>query len=337
MAGHVSKVPEACKALIPSILALPEPPRGAMMVTIMSDWTLFPEEDRLTALELLRRRLPAAPQAYLRQLLRSGKVRRGDLPLGAATVLRAGERVTLPASQRLQQMLLASAEQPLRILFENDRLLTVFKPAGLAIHRGVGHEEDNLTARVQTLLRQRQAPYMAAPAHRLDAETSGPVLFGKGRRAVAELGRLFMTRAVTKTYLALVPGEMAGSGRLTTPVPAKGKMREAATAYRTVATGSGYTLLQLDLQTGRTHQIRRQLADAGHPVAGDRRYRGPRPAGLNRLFLHCAELALTDPGDRSSLVIASPLPEELASVLAALGIAADGPSLQPPGERPAST
>lgn len=283
----------------------------------MRELTVNQGEEGLTVLELLQRRIPAAPPAYLRQLLRGGRVRCEGLPLPGDAVLRAGMRLALPASRRIEDFLATSLD----ILLETPDLLVAFKPAGLAVHRGSGHEEDNLLLRLQALLKARRAPYMVAPVHRLDAGTSGPVLFGKGRRAVAALGQLFMTDQVEKVYLALVAGEMTGCGTLSSPVPAKGKLKEAQTGYRTVATGNGYALLELRLHSGRTHQIRRQLAAAGHPLAGDRRYGGPLPNGLGRLFLHCRRLAFSDPFDGPLRAVEAPLPEDLAATLRSLGIA----------------
>jgi 23S rRNA pseudouridine955/2504/2580 synthase len=285
----------------------------------MNEWLVSEAEAGLTVLELLQRRLPEAPTAYLRQLLRGGKIRQSGQPLGAESKLPVGARLSLPDSQRLSELQQA-AERAVEVLSESPSLLVVFKPAGLAVHRGVGHEKDNLTERVRALVRRRREPFKIAPIHRLDVETSGPVIFGKGARAIAGLGKQFMERQVEKVYLALVSGRMPASGLLTSPVPAKAKLKEAATAFRALSAGSGYSLLELRLQTGRTHQIRRQLADAGHPLAGDSRYRGPTPAGLSRLFLHCCRLSLRDPFDLTVVDIVSELPAELADVLSSLGM-----------------
>jgi RluA family pseudouridine synthase len=282
---------------------------------MMTEWSLTDKEDGLTALEVLRERIPAAPVSYLRQLLRRGKVRREGLTLTENAALRAGERLTLPASRRLEELLASSPAGEVDILFESRELLVAFKPAGLATHRGKGHEEDNLLGRVQELMKKRRAPFTVAPVHRLDAETSGPVLFGKGRRAAGLLGKLFMEDQVEKIYLGLAAGELSGSGILCSPVPSKGKEKEARTAFSVLASKAGYSLLEMRLHSGRTHQIRRQLSEAGHPLAGDRRYGGPLLPGLDRLFLHCRHLALPDPFNGQRLVIESPLPENLRSVL----------------------
>jgi len=285
----------------------------------MNEWIVDETEAGLTALEFLQQRLPDVPRAYLRQLLRAGKVRLNGERVAGDSRLPPGGRLLLPDSRRLADLRKETTRR-VEILAETPSLLVVFKPAGLAVHRGAGHEEDNLADRVQSLMRQRHERFRIAPAHRLDVETSGPVIFGKGARAIAGLGRQFMERQVAKGYLALVAGAMPASGLLDSPVPAKAKFKESVTVFRTLAGKNGYSLLELQLLTGRTHQIRRQLADAGHPLAGDRRYRGPAPAGLDRLFLHCFRLALHDPFDQRPVNIFSDLPTDLLAMLAVLGI-----------------
>lgn len=281
------------------------------------EFRVHDNEVGISPLELLRRRIPAAPPAYLRNLLRSGKVRRGEgVP---DSPLRAGETVRLPDSARLQELKRQSEETP-EILFESREVLAVYKPSGLAVHRGVGHEEDNLVLRVERLMAHRGAPFRTSPVHRLDAETSGPVLFAKGRRAAAALGKLFMAGEVEKIYIGLVIGAPHEAGRLDAPVRAKGKVKAAETVYEVLATNQGLSLLELRLLSGRTHQIRRHLAEAGHPLAGDRRYCGAQIPGMERLFLHCRRLALTDPFSGSLLELDSPLPGELAGVLEYFGL-----------------
>lgn len=288
------------------------------------EWSLTDKEDGMGALEVLRERIPEAPLSYLRQLLRRGKVRRDGQPLAETSVLRAGERITLPDSRRLGELLASPPTGKVEILFESRELLVVFKPAGLATHRGKGHEEDNLLERVRELMKKRRAPFTVAPVHRLDAGTSGPVLFAKGRRAAALLGKIFREDQVEKVYLGLSAGKLPGSGVLCSPVPAKGKEKEARTSFSVLASGSGFSLLEIRLHDGRTHQIMRQLADAGHPLAGDRRYGGPLLPGLGAPFLHCRRLALRDPFSGEPLAIESLLPAGLQAVLHSLGI--DPPS-----------
>ena len=275
-------------------------------------------EEHLPLLVLLQRRIPLAPVGYLRQLLRQGKIRRGEQILSAEERLPVGARVLLPESKRLRELL---AMTTLQILFESRDLLIVAKPPGLAVHASEGHEVDNLTARCQELLKQRGERFSIAPVHRLDLETSGPLLFGKGKAACSALGKLFMDDAVEKSYLALVSGEMTGEKSLEGLVPAKGKLKSARTDVRTLAGNGTATLLDIRLHSGRQHQIRRQLAESGHPLFGDRRYGGPYPSALPRLFLHCHRLAFTDPCSGTAIDCEVPLPADLVNFLERCGIA----------------
>ncbi len=280
----------------------------------MFAWIISEREAGLTPLQILRRRLPTAPTGYLRQLLRSGKIRDAAGVLAENAVLQTGDSLFLPASRKLEELLAQLPAEPV-ILREAAHWLAAYKPAGLAVHRGLGHESANLRDQLQQWLKTRGEPYSVAPVHRLDLETSGPVLFGKGRRATSVLGRLFMTGTVEKIYLGLVSGDPGEQGMLLSPVPAKGKVKESATAFRRLGRVGGFSLLELRLGSGRTHQIRRQLADAGHPLAGDLRYGGPCLTGLSRSFLHCRRLAFTDPFAGTDIGLDSPLPPELKQVL----------------------
>lgn len=287
------------------------------MLSLMHTITVEPTETGLTVLELLQRRIPAAPKAYLRQLLKKGKVTGSEGPLSAEQQVEPGQTLNLAQSGRLQELLEASApsSREVAILFESREILVVDKPAGLAIHASAGHDADNLTARVAELLAKRGDDFQVSPIHRLDLETSGPVLFGKGKRACGALGKLFMNQEIDKYYLALAAGRTAGSGRLESTIPAKGKQKEALTEFRALARSESASLLELLLHTGRQHQIRRQLSEIGHPIFGDRRYGGPCPKNLPRVFLHCRRLAFVDPFSGAQLDIESPLPPELADFM----------------------
>ena len=288
----------------------------------MSDFIVDKDEATLSALEFLQRRVPAAPPAYLKQLLKKGKVRGPNGPLTAADRLNTADRVQLPDSARLQELLNIprSSAAGVVILYESREILLVDKPAGLAIHSSQGHETDNLTARVETLLKERGSRFQVAPAHRLDLETSGPVLFGKGKEACGRLGQLFMRQEVEKFYLALVADKTPGSGNLRSQLSAKGKLKDAHSSYRALQRNEQASLLELTLHTGRQHQIRRQLAESGHPLFGDARYRGPCPAELPRLFLHCSRLAFVDPFSGAAIAIDSPLPDDLSAFLPQVGM-----------------
>ena len=283
--------------------------------------SVSPADTGLTVAAFLQQRIPAAPVAYLRKLLKDGKICRFDDVVQGGELLAAGDCILLPDSRRLVDLLEQSDKMAVEILYESDQLLIVDKPSGLATHAGQGHEQDNLTARVEGLLRRRGKSFMAAPIQRLDRETSGVVLFGKGKKNCSVLGTMMMTAAVTKIYLALVKGTIVTDGTLTDEIPAKGKIKTAVTSYQVLAANDKASLLQIDLKTGRRHQIRRQFHQLGHPLFGDRRYRGPCPAALHRLFLHCHQIAFVDPFTNARLSITSPFPGELRNFLDRSGCA----------------
>ncbi len=285
----------------------------------MIDLTVHEDENGISVAVWLQQRLPGIPPGYLRQLLRRGEVRVDGRALTADACLRPGDAIALPESRRLRE-LLAGILPPLKILVETREALIVAKPAGLAVHRGVGHETDHLGLRVEQLLRQRRETFRTAPVHRLDAATSGPVLFGKGRQAIAAFGGVFMNGPTSKNYLALVAGVLPAEGMLDSPVPVRGRDYAAMTRFRCLASNGNLSLLELQLLTGRRHQLRRQLADAGHPIAGDERYRGIQLEGLDRLFLHCRQLVVGNPFGEQPLVAELDLPGDLAHLLSRLGL-----------------
>lgn len=290
--------------------------------------TLTEQDAGQTVLETLHARIPAAPRSYLRQLLRSGKIRCNGSILTENICLRGHESLQLPDSKRLREVCTDRVPE-LTILLETDEFLAVFKPAGLAVHSSVGHTEDNLTDRLKAWIKQRKAPYRIAPVHRLDIGTSGPVIFGKGRKATAELGRLLQNGHMSKTYLALVYGHPPETGTMVTSVRVQGKSKQAATRFRVLGRHDSAALLELELLSGRKHQIRQQCADAGWPLYGDHRYGGPDLPGRDRLFLHCWQLAWPTQGDQPSHRITSPLPEELSVILTSMDIESPAPNRKP--------
>jgi len=269
-------------------------------------------------LQFLQQRIPAAGRGYLRQLLKKGRIRTDDKPCADDAPVHAGQCITLGSSARLQELLAqpSVADTELSILYESPEMLVVDKPAGVAVHSSSGHEDDNLTSRVQSYLTGKR--FQVAPIHRLDIGTSGPVLFGKGKKACAALGTLFMRHEVEKVYVALVSGNMQGSGALTRPLSAKGKIKRCYTNFVTLKRSADLSLVELTLVTGRQHQIRRQLALEGYPVVADRRYGGTEVQGLVHPFLHCRSIAFADPFSGAPLKIVSDLPAPLQDTISAL-------------------
>jgi 23S rRNA pseudouridine1911/1915/1917 synthase len=238
---------------------------------------------------------------------------------------------------------LAPEPIPLTVVYEDDDLLIVDKPAGLVVHPAAGHESGTL---VNALL-ARDSRYggiagVMRPGivHRLDRDTSGLLMVARDDRAQASLMGQLKDRSVHKTYLGLVHGAVtAGSGRIEAPIGRDPRHRTrqavvpdgkpAVTGYKVRERWREWSLLELDLVTGRTHQIRVHLAAIGHPLAGDPLYgtgtsrRGPE--GLKRLFLHSWRIELISPADGHVIKAEAPLPSELESVLEVLRAAEGAP------------
>lgn len=286
---------------------------------IINEWRINIREENRLLHEALSLRVPAAPKAFLRQLCKKKRVTVDKQLTEAGRVVRSGETINVKTSQRWLECVEQSRIKPEQILYEDDHCMVVNKPAGLAIHRALGHE-DNLLHRIQDFLFLRGEKFQVAPIHRLDIGTSGAVLFGKGHASISQLGQMVMAGQMTKRYLALVGSSISLPGELDTDVPAKGSRKEAFTRYKPVASNDKYTLLDLELLTGRHHQIRHQLATAGWPIIGDTRYGGKAINDMHRPFLHCHHLTFSQPSTGQSVAIRCPLPEDLSTELKALGI-----------------
>lgn len=225
---------------------------------------------------------------------------------------------------------------PVDVVYEDDDVLIVNKPSGLVVHPAPGHWRGTL---VNALLARGDhyggiaGVIRPGIVHRLDRDTSGLLIVARNDAAQAGLMAQLRARRVRKTYLALVQGSVAAAvGRIEAPVGRDPKDRKrmavvadgrpAVTGYRVRERFEGWTLLELDLVTGRTHQIRVHCAALGHPVAGDTVYgtgtarRGPD--GLGRLFLHAWRLELVSPASARLVRAEAPLPDELEAVLGAL-------------------
>jgi 23S rRNA pseudouridine1911/1915/1917 synthase len=226
----------------------------------------------------------------------------------------------------------------LSVVYEDSDVLIIDKPAGLVTHPAPGRSSGTL---VNALLGRAPASEYGAIAgnerpgivHRLDRDTSGLILVARNDHAQQSLMAQLRARRVKKTYLALVHGSPAAEiGRIEAPIgrdprqfnrmAVRATGRPAITGYRVRERLHGWALLEVDLLTGRTHQIRVHLASIGHPVAGDPVYatgaakRGPE--GLPRLFLHSWRIEFTSPSTQKLIRAEAPLPEDLASVLAGL-------------------
>jgi 23S rRNA pseudouridine1911/1915/1917 synthase len=277
--------------------------------------------------------LTGLSRAYVQKLIAAGHLTTDGRALKANEHVLEGARLRLvvPPPEKLELEADTSIELP--VVYEDADLLVVDKPAGLVVHPAPGHASGTL---VNALLARGDAVGGIAGVerpgivHRLDRDTSGLLMVAKHDSAQASLMAQLKARRVRKTYLALAAGSpAAGVGRIEAPIGRdphhRVKMaivpdgREAITGYRVRERFEGWTLLELDLVTGRTHQIRVHLAAIGHPLAGDPLYatgdarRGPD--GLDRLFLHAWRLELAAPSDGHLIRVTAPLPGELEAVL----------------------
>lgn len=288
----------------------------------MTQWTINLREENLPLHEAIALRVPTAPTAFLRQLCKKRRVSVDGAIAEASRLTRAGETITIKSSQRWAECLAKLPVKPEQVLYEDTTSIVISKPAGLAIHRAVGHE-DNLLHRVQDFCSLRKENFQVSPVHRLDIGTSGAVLFGKGRAAISQLGQMMIAGLFRKSYLALVSGKVTEAGELAGVIPAKGKRKEALTNYKPLATTEKFSLLELQLVTGRHHQIRYQLALSGHPIVGDSRYRGKHIKGLERPFLHCCQLTFPRVDDKQPTTVKAPFPQDLRELLLSLQFTAE--------------
>jgi len=269
----------------------------------------------------------------VQRLVRDGRVLVDGAPAGKHHVLRAGEQVRweLPPPAR-SELVPEAVDVP--IVYEDDWLLVVDKPAGMVVHPAPGHERGTL---VQALLDKGIAGghgRRPGVVHRLDRDTSGLLIVARGEEAYRRLVAAMSARRIARTYLALVCGAVPqDEGTIDAPIGRhvrdrrrmavhSVRARPAVTHFTVLGREAGYTLARVRLETGRTHQIRVHFAALGYPVAGDVTYgRRPVPDGLTRHFLHAAELRFAHPGDGRELRFESPLPAELEGFLERIGLA----------------
>jgi 23S rRNA pseudouridine1911/1915/1917 synthase len=275
-------------------------------------------------------------RSYVQKLITDGRLTAGGEAVRANAIVTPGTEVRLDIPEPVALDLAPAPDIALSVVYEDDDLLIVDKPAGLVVHPAPGHRGGDTLVNA-LLARAGGAEYggiagVARPGivHRLDRDTSGLLMVAKRDTAQHSLMAQLKARRVRKTYLALVAGNVAAAvGRIEAPIgrdPAhRTRMavvpdgRASTTGYRVRERFAGWTLLEVDLVTGRTHQIRVHLDAIGHPVAGDPVYgtgtsrRGPE--GLGRLFLHAWRLELAAPSDGHLIRATAPLPVELEATL----------------------
>jgi 23S rRNA pseudouridine955/2504/2580 synthase len=300
--------------------------------------TIEPDQAGRRLDNFLVAQLKGVPRSHVYRLLRRGEVRVNSRRSKADYRLQRGDRVRIPPVRQRGESGPATPPTQLserlaaRIVYEDDRLLVLNKPAGMAVHGGSGVG----FGLIETLRALRPGAPFLELVHRLDRETSGLLMVAKRRSTLRALHELLRSGGVTKRYLALLCGAWSGEtqrveaslekfvlrgGERQVRVHPEGK--PAASVFAPVQVYTSTTLMDIELDTGRTHQIRVHAAHLGHPVAGDTKYgdsacnKALARTGLRRLFLHAHALAVTLPDGRE-LDLSIPLDAELRRVLDAL-------------------
>lgn len=281
--------------------------------------------------------LKGLPKSRIYRLLRKGEVRVNRGRVGPDYRLEAGDSIRLPPIRLAQPKPTPETADfqwlAERVLHEDDVLLALDKPAGLAVHAGTGVS----TGVIEALRALRPQAPMLELVHRLDRDTSGCLLIAKDRRTLLALHAQLRAGRIEKRYVALVRGHWPAKLREVSAPLERGRVRggeqmvgvtadgrEAVTRFAVRERFEGATLVGIQLLTGRTHQARVHTAHVGHPIAGDDKYgvrefnRETRALGLRRLFLHAEQLHLEHPSGGPPIRFKAPIPIELTQFLAQL-------------------
>jgi 23S rRNA pseudouridine1911/1915/1917 synthase len=276
-------------------------------------------------------------RSHVQRLIAEERLTAAGRPLRASALVTGGMDLVFDVPEPRQEEVPAE-QTTLHVVYEDDDLLIVDKPAGMVVHPAPGHATGTL---VNALLGRDGGKRLGTIAgrtrpgivHRLDRDTSGLIIIARNDDAQAAVMAQLKARRVQKRYLALVGGSVAATvGRIEAPIGRDPRHRTrmavvpdgraAVTGYRVRERFDGWTLLECDLVTGRTHQLRVHLASIGHAVAGDPVYASGRvrkgPDGLGRLFLHSWRVELLSPSDGHLIRAEAPLPTELEAVLESL-------------------
>jgi 23S rRNA pseudouridine955/2504/2580 synthase len=278
----------------------------------------------------LLRILKGVPKSHVYRVLRSGEVRVNSGRIKPEYRLKVGDKIRVPPIRISPAKPAVLRPLALPVVHEDEALLVIDKPSGVAVHGGSGVS----FGVIESLRAERPQAKFLELAHRLDRDTSGLLILCKKRAALVELHRMLREGEVEKIYLALAKGiparrEFDISESLHKYITSQGERRvavredgkSAVTKVKVLKQSDSSSLLQVRLMTGRTHQIRVHLAHAGHPVLGDDKY-GDFPLnhtlekeGVKRLFLHASSLSFSHPLSGAALAFKSPVPEEMKSFM----------------------
>ena len=318
------------------IIDTPEAPAAAAVKTLLVD-----EESAGQRLDnFLLRHLKGVPKTHVYRIIRTGEVRINKGRVNADTRVQTGDMVRLPpvrvATVDVNAPVAPGREFP--VLMEDEQMLAIDKPAGVAVHGGSGVS----FGVIEQLRQARPGARMLELVHRLDRDTSGVLLVAKKRSALTRLQDQFRDRETGKTYMALVKGQWpsnkkvidlplqrylipngVGEGERRVRIAAKddANAQRAITLVRVSRLVGDYSLLEVTIKTGRTHQIRVHLASQGYPIVGDDKYgdfelnKRLAAQGMKRMFLHAWRLQFVHPQTGRSETVEAALPEELQNFI----------------------
>ena len=287
------------------------------------------EQTRQRLDRFLAQALPTFSRARLQTLIRDEFVLLNGKPSRPRDLVRTGDFVELREPE-LEKVEAQPEQMQLDVIFEDDDLLVLNKPAGIVMHPGAGHQQHTL---VNALLAHcsnlsgiggKERPGIV---HRLDKETSGALVVAKNDATHRDLSSQFAARTMTKIYLALVAGTLRKTSGIIDKAIARHPVhrqrmsiarrqgRSAKTEYRVLRAGGDISLVECILHSGRTHQIRVHLHHLGHPVLGDKLYGGKRAGDFPRQMLHAWKLAFRHPRSGQELKFEAPVPADFAEAM----------------------
>jgi 23S rRNA pseudouridine1911/1915/1917 synthase len=351
--AHGSKVAQETESeprypglkFVPDPVAIPvledlEPEDGVRSLTVPAE----AKEMRIDA--YLAKALPDISRARVQLLIERGQVSLNGAPAKGKTKLRGGEAIEIEGEPTPEPLKATAEDIPLTVVYEDDDLAVIDKEAGMTVHAGAGSAEHNRGTLVNALLfhfgkglANTDDPVRPGIVHRLDKETSGLLVVAKNDVTHRKLAEMFATRKLRKVYLTLVHGTVANdSGKIDLPIARdlnrrmrmttrRADGRHALTHYRVLermTTPYGrFTLVEVRIETGRTHQIRVHMQALGHPVVGDSMYGAPhvlkgadgQELEPERNFLHAAELDFEHPGTGAEMEMRAEMPAELVGFL----------------------
>ena len=281
--------------------------------------------------------VPEFSRSYLQQLITAGLVQLNGVTLAKASQsVKAFDELRIELRPTPQSQAFRPEPMTLDVVFEDEFLLVVNKPAGLVVHPAPGNWSGTLLNGL--LARDSGAALLprAGIVHRLDKDTSGLMVVARKRQVMDELVRMIAARSVNRQYIAVAHGAWVGAATRHVNLPVgrdprnrlrmavvdmeKSPGKTASTDISVLEGNPEYCMVRCKLHTGRTHQIRVHMAALGHPLVADELYGGRNAGGLDRQALHACRLAFNHPVSGKALEFRSPLPKDLAAVVEALGL-----------------